>query len=108
MLIERFIKKIVYFGISSIELVKLKFYKKIINVFALFILDFIVIVFASFMFLFIGIGFSLLINSYLNNNFLGFLIVGFSFGLVAALILIFFKNSIMHAIQKRIYKYLIK
>jgi hypothetical protein len=107
MLITKILNKIVYFGLSSIELVKLKFYKKIINIFTLFIFDFIFLMFLCFMFLFLGIGFSILIGNYFDNEYIGFIIMGLIFGIFALAFLFFFKKNTQNFIKSRICKYLI-
>jgi hypothetical protein len=107
MLIEKFIKKIVYIGLSSIEIVKLKFYKKIVNIITLFILFFFFLILLCFMLLFIGIGFSLLIGNYLKNSNLGFVIVGLIYGIVAIVIFMLSKHKFHNYIKSKISNYLL-
>lgn len=77
-----------YFDLQ-LELVKLQVKEQLVEVLTSFVVLIMVISMGLFIVLFISIGVGILLNGYLESDFLGFLLVAIFFLIVCALILVF-------------------
>ena len=105
-LVKELFEKIKILGLSTIELVKLRFYNKLTNVIALLITDLVVLLSVLVMLFFFNIALALWIGELLGKMYFGFLAVGLFYGIIGLLSLFFFKNIIFSFIKKSIIKHL--
>lgn len=103
-LLETLIEKATDYGITSIELLKLKTLDKTTEVVSSMVPNLVVVILTSIFLLFLNVGLALFIGDLLGKDYLGFLIIS-SFYILAAL----FIHFILHErIKKAVGDYFIK
>ncbi|MFN3756965.1 MAG: hypothetical protein ACK4RM_08410 [Flavobacterium sp.] len=106
-LLEELFEKIKNLSKSTIELVTLRFYRKLTGVIALIITDVIVIILISFMLFLLNIALALWIGELLGKMSYGFLIVGAFYGILGLLAHLFFRKAIHKLIKKNLVNHLL-
>lgn len=106
-LLEELFEKIKNLSQSTIELVTLRFYRKLTSVIALLITDVIVILLITFMMFLFNIALALWIGELLGKVYFGFLILGAFYGILVLLTHLFYKKNLYNQIKKNLVNHLL-
>jgi hypothetical protein len=105
-LVEELFEKIKILGQSTIELVKLRFYRKFADVIALSLSHLLIGLIFALMLLFFHIALAFWLGELLGEIYFGFLIIGIFYGILGLLLVLFYRKALLTYLHKYIVKHL--